>query len=58
MAKAKQSPPREFRSLDAYTHHYFPKQVPVAEGTRDIRAAAQILAAGTVQSVRKQLAKT
>jgi hypothetical protein len=46
----------EFRSFDAYLRHYYPKPQPKVDGERDICAAAQQLAAGTLRSVRKQLA--
>lgn len=58
MAKhSSQSPSLEFRSMDAFVRHYYPNSESKPEGEQDISAVAEHLAALTVQSVRRQLAK-
>lgn len=58
MAKStSRSRQRAFRSMDSYLRHYYPEPEPTPGGDRDIRLVAQNLAACTVESVRRQLAK-
>lgn len=47
---------REFKSLEEFRKHYYPKVAPRADEQRDICLAAEQLAARTIRSVRKQLA--
>lgn len=48
--------PREFASIEDFRKHYYPKACDQREESRDIRAAAEHLAAGTIRAVRRQLA--
>jgi hypothetical protein len=48
--------PSEFKSMDEFRKHYFPKSPARSDRDRDICVAAEQLAARTIRSVRRQLA--
>jgi hypothetical protein len=49
--------PTEFRTMEAYLRHFYPKSRPATDDMRDICATAQHLATETVRTVRRQLKK-
>jgi hypothetical protein len=46
----------EFTSIGDFRKHYYPKPESQGDSDRDIRAAAEHLAARTLRTVRRQLA--
>lgn len=56
MAQTAASPNPEFRSLDEFRKHYYPRLAARPHERRDICVAAEQLATRTIRSVRKQLA--
>ncbi|PKQ19339.1 MAG: hypothetical protein CVT66_10575 [Actinobacteria bacterium HGW-Actinobacteria-6] len=45
----------EFKTLEEFRKHYFPKAAARQDDERDIRVAAEQLAARTIRAVRRQL---